>query len=482
MKEFIHNDFLLQSDAARRLYHEYSGGCPILDYHCHLPVKEMAENRSFENLTHVWLAGDHYKWRAMRTNGIPEALITGNASDEEKFRAWAATVPHTLRNPLYHWTHMELKRPFGITNRLLTGSTAGGIWEECNALLATPDFSSRGLISKANVRLICTTDDPLDTLEHHHAIAEDSSWNVRVLPTFRPDKAMAVHAPAIFRPWIESLEELQNATVKSYSDLVYALGQRHDFFHAHDCRVSDHGLEFIDFVDTPEADLNRIFLNAREGIAADPTEAVRFRGMLMVELGRMNHRRGWAQQFHLGALRNSNARMHALLGPDTGYDCIGDFPQVNGLARLMGKLDSTSELTRTIIYNLNPADNEAFAALIGSFQEGPVRGKIQFGSGWWFLDQKEGMERQINALSNMGLLSMFIGMLTDSRSFISYSRHDYFRRILCNLLGSDIEDGLLPNDDQLVGGMIKDICFKNAALYFGWEDLLLTEEKRNAVV
>lgn len=468
---FITENFLLSTPAAVRLYHDYARAMPILDYHCHLPPREVAEDRQFENLTRIWLAGDHYKWRAMRAGGIEERYCTGDASDWEKFEKWAELVPQTLRNPLYHWTHLELKRPFGISDRLLGPQTAKSIWDECNAKLARPEFSCRGIMRQMNVVLVCTTDDPVDSLEHHAAVAADKSFPVQMLPTFRPDKAMAIEAPAAFNAWLERLAAAAKRDIRTLDDLRTALADRHAFFHQHGCRISDHGLETMYAEPYTEAEVAAIFRRVRDGRVPEPADVLKFKSAMLYEFAVMDHARGWTQQFHLGALRNNNSRAMAALGPDTGYDSIGDWPVAQALSRFFDRLDREDRLTRTIVYNLNPCWNELLATMIGNFQDGRTPGKMQFGSGWWFLDQRDGMERQLDTLSNQGLLSRFVGMLTDSRSFLSYTRHEYFRRILCNLLGREMEQGLLPNDFELIGGMVRDIAYHNAVRYFGFAGL-----------
>ena len=464
---FIHDDFLLTTPTARRLYHRHAAGQPILDYHCHLPPKDIAEDRRFGNLCEIWLEGDHYKWRAMRANGIPERYCTGDAPPFEKFTAWARTAPHTLRNPLYHWTHLELKRYFGI-DELLDETTAPAIWERANALLATDELTARGILRKFQVRALCTTDDPPDDLAHHRAIAA-SDLETRVYPAFRPDKALQVHLPEAFNRWTDRLAAAANREISKLVDFLDALGQRHDFFHQMGARLSDHGLDHLYADFCSEATAAAIFQRARAGQAANREEHAQFASYMMLFFGRLDAEKGWTKQLHLGARRNVNTRMLETLGPDTGFDSIGDWPQVEALARYLDRLERENALPKMIIYNLNPADNYAFATLIGNFQGGSIPGKIQFGSAWWFLDQKEGMEWQINALSNAGLLSRFVGMLTDSRSWMSYPRHEYFRRVLCNLLGRDIENGEIPDREELVGAMIENICFGNARRYFGLE-------------
>ncbi|HEY5040553.1 MAG TPA: glucuronate isomerase [Verrucomicrobiae bacterium] len=463
---FIHEDFLLGNKPARRLYHKFAGPEPIFDYHCHVSPKDIAENRQFKNLFEIWLEGDHYKWRAMRSNGVAEKFVTGSATPEQKFNAWAKTVPHTLRNPLYHWTHLELKRYFGISD-LLDEKTAAKIWQQANAKLATPAFTTQGLLKKMKVKVVCTTDDPVDTLEFHRAFAK-SGHPTKMLPAFRPDKALTVNQPAGFNKWVEQLSAAANTDINGFSAFISALEKRHDYFHSQNCRLSDHGLEqcFADFCSEKTA--AGIFDKARKGEEVSPLEHSQFASFMMVFFGHLDAKRGWTKQLHLGALRNNNSRLLAQLGPDMGFDSIGDFPQAQSLAAYLNKLDSENHLPKTIIYNLNPADNYAFAAMVGNFQDGTVPGKIQYGSGWWFLDQKEGMEWQLNALSNLGLLSRFIGMITDSRSFMSYPRHEYFRRTLCNLIGRDIKNGLIPDDETLVGPMIKNICYANARNYLAF--------------
>ena len=464
---FINNDFLLGTKAARKLYHKYAEAEPIFDYHCHIAPKDIAENRQFQNLFEIWLEGDHYKWRAMRSNGVPERFCTGNATPEQKFKAWAATVPHTLRNPLYHWTHLELKRYFGIPD-LLSDRTAAKIWQRAKEQLATPELTAQGILKKMKVKMVCTTDDPVDNLAHHRAFAKQGN-STRMLPAFRPDKALTVNSPHEFNQWVGQLAAAANTDINNFGAFLSALEQRHDFFHAQGCRLSDHGLIhcFADFCSEKTA--AAIFDKARQGTAVPPPEHAQFASYLMLFFGQLDARRGWTKQLHLGALRSNNTRLLRQLGPDTGFDSIGDFPQCQALAAYLDKLDSENALPKTIVYNLNPADNYAFAAMIGNFQDGTMPGKIQYGSGWWFLAQREGMEWQFNALSNLGLLSRFVGMITDSRSFMSYPRHEYFRRTLCNLIGRDLKQGLIPDDEELVGPMIKNICYANAKKYLAFE-------------
>jgi len=457
---FIHDDFLLQTATAKRLYHQYAAAAPILDYHCHLPPKDVAENRRFANLFEIWLEGDHYKWRAMRANGVEEALVTGSAEPREKFMAWARTVPATLRNPLYHWTHLELKRYFGI-EELLDESTAEGVWERANEQLAGEALRAQGILDKFGVVAVCTTDDPTDDLEYHRQIAA-AGVKTRVFPTFRPDRALLVSQPDLFNDWVGKLAAAANMDIDSFADFLDALKQRHDYFHSMGGRLSDHGLTscYADFCTEQEA--AGIFEEARSCQPARPEEHRRFASFMMLFFGRLDAEKGWTKQLHLGARRNNNSRMSGQLGPDTGYDSIGDWPQVEALGDYLDALDSEDALPKVIVYNLNPADNYAIATMVGNFQDGRTAGKIQFGSGWWFLDQKEAMEWQMNALSNCGLLSRFVGMLTDSRSFMSYPRHEYFRRTLCNLLGDDVEKGLLPDSDELLAPLVRGICHGNA--------------------
>jgi glucuronate isomerase len=467
MKQFMDKDFLLQTDVAKELYHNHAAKMPIFDYHCHINPQEIAEDKEYDNITQLWLYGDHYKWRGMRTNGVDEKYCTGNASDWEKFEKWAETVPHTLRNPLFHWTHLELKKFFGI-DKVLSPATAKEIWEECNAKLQTPEYSCRGIIKMANVHTICTTDDPVDSLEYHRAIKADG-FETNVLPAWRPDKAMAVNNAETYNAYLSELEEAANINIKSFGDLMDALDDRHEYFHLNGCRLSDHGIETILAEDYTEAEIEKIFSKVRKGGTLTKEEVVKFQSCMLYEFGIMDHSRGWTQQFHIGALRNNNTRLFKKLGPDTGFDSIGDFDIARPLSRLLDRLDMENKLSKTILYNLNPRDNELMATMIGNFQDGSVPGKMQYGSGWWFLDQKDGMEKQMQALSNLGLLSRFVGMLTDSRSYLSYTRHEYFRRTLCNLLGNDVENGEIPYDMELLGSMVENICFNNAKAYFNFK-------------
>jgi len=462
---FIHDDFLLSNAAARRLYHEFAESEPILDYHCHLPPADVAKNRQFANLFEIWLEGDHYKWRAMRANGVPEEYCTGAVDPYDKFMAWARTVPNTLRNPLYHWTHLELKRYFGV-DELLDDSSAPRVWQQANAVLATDGLRAHGILGRFQVRAVCTTDDPTDDLSCHKAIAA-SGLATKVFPTFRPDKALNVHVPELFNPWVDRLEAASNTSIATLPQFLDALAGRHDFFHQMGGRLSDHGINhaFGEFAE--EHDAARIFGRARSGHPATPEEYRRFAGYLMLFFGRLDAEKGWTKQLHLGARRNNNARRLRELGPDTGFDSIGDWPQADALGCYLDHLDRENALPKMVLYNLNPADNYVLATMIGNFQDGSVAGKIQFGSGWWFLDQKEAMQWQLNALSNCGLISRFIGMLTDSRSFMSYPRHEYFRRVLCNLLAKDMESGELPLDYNLLGSMVRNICYANARNFLG---------------
>ena len=465
----ITDDFLLLTDAARRLFHDYARDMPIIDYHCHLPPDQVAEDHQFENMTQIWLCGDHYKWRLMRAAGVDERFCTGDATDWEKFLAWAETVPRTLRNPLYHWTHLELKRPFGISDRLLNSSTAKSIWDECNAMLARPEFSCRGIMKQMHVVLVCTTDDPADDLAPHQAVAADASFDVRMLPTWRPDKAMAVENPGRWNAYVDRLAGTADTDIADFASFLEALRKRQNFFHSVGCRLSDHGLETAYAAEYTDSQVAALFQKLRRGIPLDPPQIEMLKSAMLHEFALMDAEKGWTQQFHFNALRNNNSRRFESLGPDTGFDSIGDFDLARPLSRMLDRLERKHKLAKTILYSLNPRDNPVLAAMAGNFQDGVTPGKIQLGSGWWFLDQKDGMEQQMETLSNMGLLSCFVGMLTDSRSFLSYTRHEYFRRVLCNLLGREMTHGLLPNDFDLVGGMVQDICYKNAARYFGFK-------------
>lgn len=487
-KKFIHDDFLLESRAARALFHEHAKDQPIIDYHCHLPPVEIAQDKRWDNVTQLWLYGDHYKWRAMRTAGIDERFCTGDASDWEKFQKFAGLMPKALRNPLYHWTHLELARYFGIDNVLLGPDTAKEIYDECNRVVTAKKFSCRSLMKQSKVEVVCTTDDPIDSLEHHIAIAEEQGkarprntpegrngppkqkLTTQVRPTWRPDKAWQIDRPKVFGAWLEMLEAGTGAAIATLDDLFVALRKRHDFFAENGCRLSDRGIETVWAADCTRAEAAAAFAKFRAGKAVTPEEALKYKSFVFHELAVMDAEKGWTMQLHYGAIRNNNTRLFAKLGPDIGCDSIGDWPVAEAMSKFFARLDEAGRLPRTIIYNLNPAHNELIAAMIGNFQDGSIAGKMQFGSGWWFLDQLDGMARQIEALSQLGLLSQFVGMLTDSRSFLSYTRHEYFRRLLCNILGRDMERGLLPNDLDLVGGLVQDISYRNARAYFGFYD------------
>lgn len=476
MRPFISDDFLLGNETAHMLYTCHAAGQPIIDYHCHIPAKDIAENRRFRNLTEIWLEGDHYKWRAMRANGVDEHFCTGDASANDKFLAWARTVPYTLRNPLYHWTHLELVRYFGIYD-LLNEETAADVWNQANAQLATDELSAQGILRKFNVRVVCTTDDPTDSLEYHRAITAQG-LRTQVLPAFRPDNAFRVEDPAEFNVWLEKLAAAANINIGKMNDLLDALRKRHDFFHQHGCRTSDHGLEVCPSEFCTEAEAAAIFAQVRSGKQVAAEQSRRFATFVLMYTAHLDTEKGWVKQLHLGALRNANPHGMRSLGRDTGFDSIGDWHQAEPLARFLGRLSDENALPKIILYNLNPADNYVFATMTGNFQDGSVGSKIQYGSGWWFLDQKEGIEWQLNALSNSGLLSRFVGMLTDSRSLMSYPRHEYFRRVLCNILGAEMESGLLPRDEKLVGRMVEAICYGNATNYFAFPEAAdLKQEK-----
>jgi glucuronate isomerase len=469
-KVFIHDDFLLGTDEAKALYHEFAESLPIIDFHCHLSPKDIAENRRFENLARIWLSDDHYKWRAMRAAGVPERFITGDASDWEKFEQWAETMPKTLGNPLYHWTHLELKRIFGI-DRLLDSSTAKAIWEECREKLAMEDFTAQGILRRMNVEAVCTTDDPVDDLRYHKMLRDSGEFPVPVYPAFRPDRAMAVENPEAFSRYVESLSRAAGMEVRSYDSFLQSLRKRHECFHAMGCRVSDHGLESIFSEDYTDAEVRRTFETALARKTLAPQAVVQFKSALLHEFALMDWEKGWVQQFHLGALRNVSTRLTRTVGPDSGFDSIGEFEQARPLAKFLDRLDAENKLAKTILYNINPRDNGVVATMAGSFQDGTSSGKIQFGPAWWFLDQLDGMTEQIRVLSNMGLLSQFVGMTTDSRSFLSYPRHEYFRRLLCRILGGDMKQGLLPRDFDLVGALVRNVCYSNAKRYFGFPEL-----------
>ncbi|MEP7256822.1 MAG: glucuronate isomerase [Flavitalea sp.] len=467
MKQFLDANFLLKNKTAEHLYHEFAEALPIIDYHCHLPPEQIARDIRFNNLTDAWLAGDHYKWRAMRINGIDESFCTGSKPDKEKFAQWAATVPYTVRNPLYHWTHLELQRYFNI-EEILNPESAERIYSAASAHLQTPAYSVRSLMRKMNVETVCTTDDPADSLEHHQFINDDK-FEINVYPAFRPDKTMNIDDPAIFNAYVNQLEKVSGISAGSYSAFLDVIKQRHDFFASKGCTIADHGLDQFYAEPYTDEEIKSIYSAVRLGKIVSREDNLKFRSAVLYQLALWHHEKGWVQQYHIGALRNNNSRMMRSLGPDTGWDSIGDYPQARAMSRFLDRLDAGDHLAKTILYNLNPADNELMATMVGNFSDGSVAGKIQFGSGWWFLDQKEGIISQLNALSNMGLLSRFVGMLTDSRSFLSYPRHEYFRRILCNLVGEEIEQGELPSDIKWMGKIIQDICYYNAKTYFNFK-------------
>lgn len=462
---FINDNFLLENKYAEELYHNYSKNQPIIDYHNHLSPKFIAEDKIFDNVTQVWINGDHYKWRAMRTLGINEKFVTGNASDNDKFLNWGKTVPYTMRNPLYHWTHLELARYFDIYD-LLNEKSAEKIYEEASAKINSTEYSTRNLLKKVNAEFVCTTEDPIDTLEFHKQLAKNP-FETKVSTAFRPDKAILISNDG-YNDYLDTLGEKAGISINTYTDLCAALRNRIDYFDKNGCKLCDHGLDQVYFENYTESEVNAIFKKKRENAVLTNEEAFKFQSAILLFLFETYHEFGWVQQLHLGALRNNNDRMHRILGPDTGWDSIGDFPQAQKLSAFLNALDSKDKLAKTIIYNLNPADNEVMATMIGNFNDGSVKGKVQFGSGWWFLDQKDGMTKQLNALSNMGLISCFVGMLTDSRSFLSFPRHEYFRRILCNLLGDEIKRGELPNDIEWIGKMVSDISYNNAKEYFNF--------------
>lgn len=463
--KFMDDDFLLTTPAARRLFHEHAARMPIFDFHCHLNPKDIAEDKRYRSITEVWLGGDHYKWRAMRSNGVPERFITGDASDWEKFERWADTIQHAMRNPLYHWTHLELKNIFGITDAL-SPQTAKRIYDKCNAIIVEPWFSARGIMSKCKVAGVCTTDDPVDSLEHHKKVKSDH-FPCTVLPTFRPDKAMAVENPELFNDYVVKLEAAVNCSIGNYQQFIDAFKKRHLYFHENGCRVSDHGMESVTHLPVSDAEMQAIFAKVRTGTHVAHDEIAKFKSGMMNECGQLYHEHGWVMQLHIGAIRNNNTLMFKALGPDTGFDSIGDASIAKDLSRLLDSLAAKHSLPKTILYNLNNKDNKVLGSMLGNFQDGSVPGKIQFGSAWWFLDTKKGMEEQIDALSELGLLSRFVGMLTDSRSFLSYPRHEYFRRILCNKIGMDVDAGELPADWPFLGRMVEDISYTNAKDYFG---------------
>ena len=466
-RAFIHDDFLLQTEVARRLYHEYAKSQPIIDYHCHLPPDEIAKDKSFSNLSEIWLGGDHYKWRAMRAAGTPEELVTGKDADpQEKFRAWAKTVPQTVRNPLYHWTHFELKRYFDC-DLLLNEQTADEIWKLTCERIAEPNFTTQNILKDFDVRVVGTTDDPIDSLEHHTAFAKSGHPTI-MAPTFRPDRAMITVNVAAWNAWTDKLAKAADANITDCASFIAALKNRHDFFHSNGCKLSDHGLESVPFEHCDDKDAERIFKLLRSEQALDDLDAKRWMTYILQHVGRWNAAKGWTMQIHVGAFRNANSRMHAKLGLDTGYDSQLDEPLIRPLAKFLDSLEQTDELPKTIFYHVNPAYLQPLTTLMQSFQDGRTAGKMQLGSGWWHLDTLEGMTAQIDALSSLGLLSRFVGMLTDSRSFLSFPRHEYFRRILCNIIGNDVDKGLIPNDETLLKELITGICYKNANEYFGF--------------
>ncbi|HWB26910.1 MAG TPA: glucuronate isomerase [Chitinophagaceae bacterium] len=463
MKSFLDDNFLLHTKTSQQLYHDFAKNLPIVDYHNHLPPNQIATDYCFENLTQAWLYGDHYKWRAMRANGVHESYITGNKSDYEKFEQWAATVPCTLRNPLYHWTHLELQRYFDV-NGLLSPATAKSIYADCSAKLASKEYSVLNLLRKMKVEMLCTTDDPIDDLVYHKQV-KAANIDIKVLPAFRPDKSFAVEDPVSFNKYIGRLEEASGITINTLDALLEALHKRMDYFEENGCMLSDHGLEKPFSTDYSQKEVAEIFIKARAIKSLQPDEIAKFKSAVLFELGKMYHARQWVQQYHIGAIRNNNPRTLHTLGADTGFDSIGSNISANELSKFLGRLDKEDKLAKTVLYNLNPADNAMVATMVGNFNDGSVAGKIQWGSAWWFLDQKDGMTEQINTLSNMGLLSRFAGMLTDSRSFLSFPRHEYFRRILCNIFGEEIERGELPGDIAWTGKIIEDICYHNIKQY-----------------
>jgi glucuronate isomerase len=468
MKKFMDENFLLDNEVSEHLFHNHSKNLPIIDYHCHLNPEHIAKDRKFDNLGQIWLEGDHYKWRAMRTNGIDERFCTGkDTTDWEKFEKWAETVPYTMRNPLYHWTHLELKTAFGV-DKILNPKTAKEIYDECTEKLRTPEFSARGLMKRYKVEAVCTTDDPVDSLEYHIAL-KNEGFTTKVLPTWRPDKAMAVESPEDFRKYVEKLSEVSGVSITCFKDMIDALQVRHDFFASVGCKLSDHGIEEFYAEDYTVTEIENIFNKVYGGKSLSKEEILKFKSAMMVEFAVMDCKKGWTQQLHYGAIRNNNSRLFAKLGPDTGFDSIGDFNVGKAMSKFLNRLDTDNLLPKTIIYNLNPRDNDLITTMLGNFQDGTVAGKIQFGSGWWFLDQKIGMTNQMNSLSVLGLLSRFVGMLTDSRSFLSYPRHEYFRRIMCNLIGTDVVNGEIPESEMsFIEKMAEGISYYNAKNYFNF--------------
>ncbi|MBD3256421.1 MAG: glucuronate isomerase [Candidatus Lokiarchaeota archaeon] len=463
-QKFITEDFLLYSRSARELFHNYAKHMPIFDYHSHLPPEQIANDVRFDTITQIWLYGDHYKWRLMRTFGIDEDYITGNKSDYDKFRAWAKTVPYTIRNPIYHWTHLELKTYFGIDDKLLNAKNADDIYNRCNVLLKTEDFSVKNLLRKFKVKVVCTTDDPTSSLEHHKRLRD---FEIKILPTFRPDKGMTVENPSVFNQWVDELGAISNTSINDFDAYIAIIKERHDFFHQLGCRISDHGMETIYAEDYNDAEIAKIFKKIRNSNNLNKSEVLKFKSAMMMEYALMDNEKNWTQMLHIGAMRNNNTRLYQKLGPDVGCDSIGDFKICRALSKFLDRLDKNNNLPKTILFNLNPRDNALMASMIGNFQDGTVKGKLQYGPAWWFLDTKEGMINQLNVLSDMSMLSQFVGMVTDSRSFLSYPRHEYFRRILCNLIGKEIDKGEIPEEFELMGEIIKNICYNNAKNYFG---------------
>ena len=464
MYKFLDKNFFLNTETARTLYHEFAEKMPIFDYHCHLPVKDLADNVCYDNIGEAWLSGDHYKWRLMRSNGIPEKYITGDATDFEKFEKWTETISVAIRNPLYHWTHLELQRYFNI-DTILNPLTCNQIYNRCSNLLKEPDYSVRNLLLKMNVKLICTTDDPIDTLEYHIKIKEDG-YKVKVIPTFRPDKAMVIENAPMYINYIAKLSESSGIEIRDFTSLLEALDARHNFFHNIGCRIADHGIPIFWTETYSNEEIEKIMTNVLSGYELSQGDILKFKSALLYECARLNHKRGWVQQFHIGPFRNTNTRLFNKLGPDIGCDTISDLSIGNEMVKFLDRLDQSEELAKTIFYNINPRDNELITSIIGSFQDETYPGKLQFGPSWWFLDQIDGIIRQINTISNLGLLGRFIGMTTDSRSFLSFPRHEYFRRILCNIIGAEVEKGEIPDDQELLSNLVEKICFNNAVDYF----------------
>lgn len=476
MKAFMDKDFLLETETAKQLFHNYAEVTPILDYHCHINPREIAEDRKFDNITQVWLGGDHYKWRQMRSNGVDEKYITGDATDREKFQKWAETLEKAIGNPLYHWSHLELQRYFGY-HGALSGKTAEEVWNLCNEALQKDDMSVKNIIRRSGVTLICTTDDPIDTLEWHEKLAADDSFEVQVLPAWRPDKAMNLEKPD-YLDYLKKLSDVSGVEIKTFADLIRALENRMDYFAAHGCSVSDHGLEYVMYAPASEAEIESLFAKRLQGGKIEEGEELQFKTAFMLAMGKLYHKKNWVMQLHYGAKRDNNQLIYKKLGPDTGVDCINNYAPSSQLADFLNALGEEDKLPKTIIYSLNPNDNAAIGTILGCFQNADTVGKVQQGSAWWFNDHKQGMTDQMISLANLGLLGNFLGMLTDSRSFLSYTRHEYFRRILCNLIGNWVENGEYPNDEEALGGLIKDISYRNAVRYFGFQ--LDADAKRNA--